>query len=314
MTEQDLGPKISSPATGRVAVVGSLNQDLSLAVERVPGPGETLLIPGHTSGNGGKGGNQAVAARRFGSAVTMIGAVGGDDAGRSILGLLEAEGIDVTGIFVDTRNLSGVAVIVVEPSGENRIMVSQGANAAVSTALVSAHSTAVAAADVVLAQLEISTAAVTEAFRAASGTTILNAAPARPLPEELLALTDILVVNESELAALAGAEAEAATADEIMRQVALIRGARTVLVTRGGEGCVLIQPNQDALSFAAPTVAVVDTTGAGDCFCGTLAAQLSRGIPLPDAVHMSVRAASVSATRAGAAESMPTEADVAVNA
>lgn len=312
MTEQDQTLKILGISRGHVAVVGSLNQDLSVQVERIPGAGETLLIPGHTAGAGGKGNNQAIAARRFGSEVAMIGAVGGDHAGRQLVGLLEAEGIDVTGLRVDRDSVTGVAFIIVEPSGENRIMVSQGANAAVSPELVSENSTAIAAADVVLAQLEVSNDAVIEAFRAAKGTTVLNAAPARDLPAGLLELTDILVVNESELASLAEAASEAATVEEVTGQAALIRGARAVVVTRGAEGCVLVRPGYEPLSFAAPVVTVVDTTGAGDCFCGSLAAQLSRGVALPDAVEVSVRAASVSATRAGAAVSMPTEGDVAV--
>jgi ribokinase len=312
MTEQDATSKIPGLNAGRVAVVGSLNQDLSLSIERIPGPGETLLIPGHSSNAGGKGGNQAIAARRFLSEVSMIGAVGGDEAGRTLLALLATEGIDAGGVRVDNTSLSGVAVIIVEPSGENRIMVSQGANAAVSRELVTANSEAVASADVVLAQLEVSVAVVTEAFRIARGTTILNAAPAGTIPAELLSLTDVLVVNESELAALAGAASEADTAEEIERQAASIHGSGTVVVTRGARGCVLLQPGKEALSFAAPVVNVVDTTAAGDCFCGSLAAQLARGILLTDAVPVSVRAASVSATRAGASVSIPTAAELAV--
>lgn len=327
---------------GGVVVVGSLNQDLRLPTPAVPRAGETVLGGPHSWGIGGKGNNQAVAASRFDAAVTMLGRVGNDAGGRRIRQVLDDEGVD-TQHLLDGEQPTGLALIILEPSGENRIIVSPGANGELVPAQLEQASSVLADAAVVLAQLEIDPEMVLAGFRAATGTTVLNAAPARQVSAELLAATSVLVVNEGELAALAGRPDASAVADvdAVVAAAAGVSGPDHIVVTRGAAGAVVIdrteshrtdpgRPDSDQsdpdqpgggrpdpertdarpLVIPAPAVTVVDTTGAGDCFCGVLAAALSAGAGMADAAGLAVRAASIAATRSGAAEAMPYRREV----
>lgn len=290
----------------RVLVVGSLNEDLRVRTPSVPAAGETVLGGPHEWGLGGKGSNQAIAAARYGAAVAMIGRLGDDAGAAKIRGVFADEGIADELLSTSEDAGTGLALIILEPSGENRIIVSSGANLQVSVDQVSNGSARLAEAAVVLAQLEIPLEAVLAAFRAASGVTVLNAAPATALPPELLAATGVLVVNEVELAMIAGLSGAGDVADReaIVAAVRGVEGPPAVIVTRGAAGAILID-GDDVSEIPAPKVDAVDTTGAGDCFCGVFAGALAEGQSRAEAAAIAVRAASLAATRFGAAEGMP---------
>ena len=305
MTDQEQNREISAEGTGHVVVVGSLNEDLVVTTARLPGPGETIIASGHGVGLGGKGANQAVAARRMGAGVEFLGSLGNDAVAGKFLECFHAEGIGTGMLEQRTGRATGLAVIIVESTGENRILVSAGANADTTINPQGAEARELAQADVVLAQLEIPVKTVADAFTIAKGIRILNAAPAMELPSHLLASTDILVVNEGELATLAGATRMATNLSEVEEQAAQVVAVPTIIVTRGAAGSVIVRFDEPSIVIAAPTVSAIDTTGAGDCFCGTLAAQIARGRELVDAVTLASAAASLSATRAGAIASLP---------
>jgi ribokinase len=292
---------------GRVIVVGSVNIDLVVSVERLPGPGETVTGGRFERHHGGKGGNQAVAAARLGASTAFVGAVGGDAFGAEARAALDAEGIDLRGLASLELEATGVALILVDAAGENSIAVAGGANAAVSPGLVAAALADLhpGAGDIVLVGHEIPTESTREALRfarAAGAATILNPAPATGLDERDLALADILTPNRGELAALSEGDGAADS-----QATALIGGApgRAVLVTLGADGALLVTAD-GATVLAAPRVTVVDTVGAGDTLNGALAAGLAAGLALPDAARQAVAAASLAVTRAGAREGMPT--------
>jgi len=297
-----------------VVVVGSLNMDIVVAVPRHPRPGETIIGADSFRTPGGKGANQAVAAARLGQRVAMVGRVGEDDAGRTLRAALNDYGVDYAAVVETTETPTGIALITVDPNGENIIVVSSGANARVGAADVKAAAPLVERAAVVLLQLEIPLEASIEAATLAMGTVILNPAPAPTgrLPLELLAAVDVLVPNRSELAELAGVPAPGSLA-AVERLARSIEGPRAVVVTLGAEGALLVERGSST-HVAAPTVEAVDTTGAGDCFCGALADALARDTPLEDAVRFAVRAAAVSTTRPGAQASMPGRDEVSARA
>ena len=289
-----------------VVVVGSLNQDLVARVPRIPAPGETVLAAGHATFAGGKGANQATAAARLGARVAMVGRVGDDDFGRQLVAGLAADGINTDFVTVDDELGSGLALINVDEAGENAITVSAGANGRVGTADVDAAAELIEAASIVLLQLEVPIAAVAAAVAAARGTVILNPAPAAELQAELLAGIDILIPNETELALLSSRPVADAA------EVAIAAGSlpvADVVVTMGGNGALVVR-RSGAQHLAAPTVTAVDTTGAGDAFCGALAAELARGAHLEAAARFAVRAAAVAVTRHGAQAAMPTRDEV----
>jgi ribokinase len=307
-----------------ILVCGSLNMDLVARVAKLPRAGETVAGESLQRLPGGKGLNQAVAAARMGAAVAMIGARGDDADGATLAALLAAEGVDTGGLRVrDARTLpaahTGLAQVIVAADGENSIVVHGGANmtlaadeardalAALWPDALPAVTAAPSAPRVALAQLETPTDAVAAflgAARAAGATTVLNPAPALPGTLPLLAQAAIVVLNETELAAYAPA------GHAVLAARSLLRGAcRAVIVTLGGEGAWLVTAEGDA-RFPAPAVAVVDTTGAGDCFC-VLAASLAEGHRLEAALPRAVAAASLAVTRVGAAPSMPRAAELA---
>ncbi len=292
----------------RIAVVGSLNQDLTVRVPHHPRPGETVLGTDHFTGAGGKGANQAAAAGRLGADVVMIGRVGDDAAGEFLVTALRADGVDTSHVVVDPVAGSGLAVITLDDAAENAIVVSPGANARMTPADVAAADDALADAGVTLLQLEIPMSAVVAAAAAGDGLCVLNPAPARPLPVALLERTDVLVPNRSELAILSGS-AEAATVDEAAAQAAALLPHGTVVVTLGADGALVVAGGR-VEHVVAPTVVPVDTTAAGDAFCGALAEGLARGEDMAAAVRWAVHAGAVAATRRGALASLPTREDV----
>ena len=276
-------------ARAGVLVVGSLNVDLVVRVARLPAPGETVGGGTFARFGGGKGANAAVAAARFGAPVTFVGAVGDDELGREGLEQLRSEGVDVSRCLVLPGLATGVALVVVDGTGENQIAVAAGANAALDGEAVSESLDGLDEADlevlrdgVVLTNLEIADEAVLAAgeFAARHGMRfVLNVAPARSLPPALRELDSLIVANEGEAAALGDV-------------------GGTVVVTRGAAGAV-IREGRSQREVAASPVEVVDTTGAGDTFCGVLAAALADRLELDDAVALAVRAATRSVTVAG---------------
>jgi len=289
-----------------IVVVGSLNQDLVARVPRIPAPGETVLATGHATSAGGKGANQATAAARLGARVAMVGRVGDDGFGHRLVAGLRADGIDTRFVTVESTVGSGLALINVDESGENAITVSPGANGLVGIDDVTEASAMIASASIVLMQLEIPMPALVAAVAAARGTVILNPAPAATLPPELLAGVDILIPNETELALLSSLPVGDPTE---MAAAAASLPIDDVVVTMGASGAMVVK-RSGATHVAAPSVAAVDTTGAGDAFCGALAAELARGAYLEAAVRFAVRAAAVAVTRHGAQAAMPTRDEV----
>ena len=297
--------------TGReapaVAVVGSLNLDLVVRVARLAGPGETVTGSDVFRNPGGKGANQAVAAARLGRRVAMVGCVGDDAAGRELLGSLADAGVDTARVRVLDGVPSGTAFITVGEDGENQIVVSPGANARLTAADVAAAGAALEAAAVTLLQLEIPLEAVAAAAATAAGRVVLNPAPVRGLPGDLLAEVDVLVPNRVELAQLAGA-----AVPETVEDAADLAGrlpARAVVVTLGADGALVVE---DGRLEHVPSVPVrpVDTTAAGDAFCGGLADALAGGASLQEAAHRAVRVAAAACLRPGAQASLPTPADL----
>ncbi|WP_298454885.1 PfkB family carbohydrate kinase [uncultured Cellulomonas sp.] len=285
-----------------VAVVGSVNVDVVVRVPHLPGPGQTLLASGLTRGAGGKGANQAVAAARAGGAATaFVGVVGRDDDGAVLRTALADAGV-VTDALSESDEPTGTALICVSDDGENVIVVVGGANAGWQR-LSAAQRAAVAAADVVLAQLEVPVDVVLQAaaVRRPAARFVLNAAPARELPAALWAAVDVLVVNEHEARDLA---------DGVPLADALaVLGSRVpaLVVTLGAAGCTVVVDGERTDVPGTP-VAAVDTTGAGDTFCGVLAARLAAGDDLVEAARWGGAAASLAVQRPGAQAAIPTAA------
>jgi ribokinase len=291
---------------GNVVVIGSINADFVVAVERLPDPGETVQGGRFATHQGGKGANQAVAAARAGARVRMIGAIGADDHGELAVRALAAEGIDVSGIRQVANEPTGVALIVVGPRGENQIAVAPGANA--SLELTDADRQQIRDADVLLTNHEIPPEVVLDALRTASdGETrvILNPAPARALAAEVLALGPILTPNEHELIVAIGNDNTDAALDELA-----VRNAGPIVVTQGPAGALLAEEDRRERFAGFVASPVVDTTGAGDTFCGVLAAWLATGAELADAIRAANAAASLSVRAAGARDGMPVRAEV----
>jgi ribokinase len=282
-----------------IALVGSINLDVVVGVERHPVPGETVVGGDRQELPGGKGANQAVAAARLGATVAFVGRVGDDDAGRRLRDGLAAEGVDVTHVRVDPDAPTGIALIAVDGAGENTIVVSSGANARVSAADVEAARDVLTGAGVTLVQHEVPEDAVAAAIAGAGGTVVLNPAPARPI----VAPVDVLVPNRGELETLVG---RAGDPVELARTVGV---ARAVVVTLGNEGAAVIEGSR-VERIPAVRVDAVDTTGAGDAFCGALAQALDAGAELVEAARWAVRAAAASITKPGAQAGLPRAADL----
>jgi ribokinase len=294
-----------------VVVVGSTNVDVVYRVARLPQPGETVPGRGVSQGFGGKGANQAVMAARLGAKVTMISAVGDDAWGAAALGNFREQGVDCA--FVRTvPGPTGNAAIFVDDAAQNVIVVVPGANALVTAEQVRSASEVIAKADVVVAQLETPIETTLEAFRLARAAllpTLLNPAPAAPLPDELLTLTSVCIPNESELQSLTGlptdSDEEATTAARALCR----RGPTAVMLTRGAKGALLVQ--QDLVrKIPALKVNAVDPTAAGDAFVGTLAFALGLGEGPESAAQMACVVAAMTVTKAGAQASFPSREEI----
>ena len=273
---------------GRVSIVGSLNLDQVVRINRWPDPGETVLGEAVGTFPGGKGFNQAVAAHRTGASVTLCGAVGDDANGTYLRRVIAEVGLDDSHVGTSLSQPSAIAQIAALPSGENSIVVIPGANLTIEAERAIA---AVQSADIVLLQLEIhsdTVMAVLDAARRAGIRTMLNAAPAQATTDEMLALVDLLVVNETELATLGGLE-------RVMKT-----GLRDVVVTLGAQGAYWINGDGERVAVPAFRIEPVDTTGAGDAFCGTLAASLAAGLGNQEAMERASAAGAIVACATGA--------------
>lgn len=290
-----------------VLIVGSINADLCLAVDRHPTPGETLAGSGGTIAPGGKGANQALAAARMGARTAMVGAVGDDAAARSALALLRESTVDLDGVST-VEGPTGLAVITVSPGGENSIIVVSGANGTIDSSRVERVPTHEQ--QIVVSQGEISTSAVDALARVTPGRFVLNLAPVIPVAYETLLVADPLIVNEHEgrlaLGLLEAVDIPEHDHDivEALRQ----RGVRSVVMTRGALGAIVAERNEQ-VTVDSPSVSAVDTTGAGDAFVGALAARLADGRGLVEAARAAVRVGAFACTRAGAQESYPYAGD-----
>lgn len=292
-----------------IVVVGSANIDQVFRVERIPSPGETVLSQGLNTALGGKGQNQAVAAARAGVATTFIGAVGNDGFGEMVRAGLAADSIDVSHLKT-TDKPTGTALIAVDPTGENTIIVEAGANNDVAN-LTSEDSAAISAASALMMQLEIPLATVIESARIARavGTqVILNAAPIQALPKELLDNLDILIVNEHEAAELARDNGLSADLEGVGER--LLSLVSTVIVTLGSKGAALHRVGSEPVVVPAHRVTAVDATGAGDTFCGAFAAGVVEGMMMDDALRFAGAAASISVENHGAVPSIPHRAAI----
>ena len=288
-----------------VVVIGSANMDIVFALDRAPSPGETVLAHSAALYPGGKGLNQAVAAARAGAPTAFVGALGIDDHGDALAGVLSAEGIGADLVQRSTAP-TGQAFIVVDGKGENTIIVASGANATMLN-LTSEARVVIAEAAVLLMQLELPLPIVLEAAAAArsAGTTVmLNAAPAQKLPDELLDHLDYLIVNEHEACLVAG--------DDDLDRASSALAARVpwLIVTLGSEGSVLFVDSCEAGRVAASVVTAVDTTGAGDTYCGAFAAAIAQGRELTAAASFASAAAALSVQALGAVPSIPTRASI----
>ncbi len=290
---------------GRVVVVGSVNEDLVLRCDRLPEPGETVRGDEMTRVGGGKGGTQAVAAPRLGARAVMIGAVGEGPSGERLRAELQSEGVDIAAVAIAGGRESGLAVVVVDASGENQIVIHPGANASVTPALVQQALGRIdlGGGDVVLSCLEVPAEAVEAGLRAAreaGATAVLNLSPVAGIGGALLACHPVVVANQHEAARLLGE----GSPPDLVKGLADLCGNGAVM-TLGAAGAVACLDGE-VFSVDGEAVEVVDTTGAGDTFCGALATFLSAAVAPGDAVGWSVRAAALSVRRLGARAGMPT--------
>ncbi|NEB02055.1 ribokinase [Streptomyces sp. SID13726] len=291
-------------------VVGSANADLVIGVERRPGAGETVLGSDLAVHPGGKGANQAVAAARLGARTALLARVGDDGHGRLLLESQRAAGVDTVGVLVGGAP-TGVALITVDPSGDNSIVVSPGANGRLTPGDVRAAVSLFHASRVVSAQLEIPLETVVEVVRnlAPGSRFVLNPSPPQPLPTEVLAACDPLIVNEHEAKVILG-DACVSDAPEDWARLLLAKGPRSVVVTLGAEGSLVASSSGDVTRVASVKVDAVDTTGAGDAFTAALAFRLGAGASLADAASYASRVGAVAVTREGAQDSFPTAEEV----
>ncbi|MEO3946292.1 ribokinase [Gorillibacterium sp. CAU 1737] len=298
----------------RIAVVGSLNMDLVVTAPRMPQAGETLTGESIHTISGGKGANQAVACARLGAQVDMIGAVGDDAFGRSLLSELEANGVSTEAVARLSNTPTGIASIL-HTAEDNSIVIVPGANGCVTASLVEAAAERIRQADVLLVQLEIPLDAVEASLRIARANwvrTILNPAPARSLPDSILYLADYFTPNETEFAFFREASGLAPASDSDWEQALAgwwQRYGHQVILTRGREGASTLIGDQP-VTVAAPAVQAVDTTGAGDCLNGAFGFGLASGWSLEQALAFAVKSASLSVTRFGAQAGMPTLREV----
>ncbi|MET8545288.1 ribokinase [Kitasatospora sp. NPDC004799] len=293
-----------------VLVVGSANVDLVIGVERRPGAGETVLGSDLAVHPGGKGANQAVAAARLGARTALLARVGDDANGRLLLESQRNAGVDTAGVLVGGAP-TGVALITVDPSGDNSIVVSPGANGRLTPEDVRAAGPLFRASRVVSTQLEIPLESVVEVVRQLPPGTrfVVNPSPPQPLPAEVLAACDPLIVNEHEARVILGGGAVGDDPADWVREL-LASGPASVVVTLGSEGALVASAEGEVARVAPVKVDAVDTTGAGDSFTAALAWKLGAGASLAEAAAYAARVGAVAVTRQGAQESFPTAEEV----
>ena len=290
---------------GSVCVVGSINMDLVVRSPRLPAAGETVIGAAFQQHPGGKGANQAVAAARLGAEVSFVSAVGDDANGGLMLDALASEQVSLE--YVETRNglTTGVALITTDSAGENTIVVASGANAEVSPQQVDRCADAIRDAAVTLAVLEVPVETVSRAaeLSAEAGRPfILNAAPAKHLPKSLLSRVGVLICNQVEAAVLS--DHTGADLGTVARAL-LALGPKSVIMTLGAGGALIDDHDKGMRRIPALAVQPIDTVGAGDCFCGALAARLAAGESLEEAARFACVAAGLATERAGAIPGMP---------
>jgi ribokinase len=294
-------------AKPKICVVGSCNIDLISRVPRLPKLGETLVGHEFHMGYGGKGANQAVMAAKLGAQVTMVAKVGRDVFGEGTVRNFREQGIDTGQVLFDENRFSGVAPIFVDDNARNFIVIVPGANTGLSPADAQAARELILAADIIICQLEIPMETTLEAFRIAKGgnvRTILNPAPAAAIPDELLRLADICAPNETETELLTGMPVGTSGEAEAAARRLLARGTKTVILTLGERGAMVVTEDKVETLPAVP-VSAVDPTGAGDAFVGSLAVFLGEGLAFPDAVRRANAVAALSVTRVGTQVSFP---------
>ncbi|MBY9078558.1 ribokinase [Paenibacillus sp. HN-1] len=290
-----------------ILVIGSLNMDMVVRTDRAPQAGETLMGRSFTLSPGGKGANQAVAAARLGGDVTMAGTVGDDAFGRELRGIMEQEGIHTQYLRTSTSLPTGVASIVVEESGENRILIVPGANLELSAGDLEGMEELITVADLVVLQLESDYNMTVKAAVLAHKhgvPVILNPAPAQEIGQEILPYITYLTPNETEVALMAGVPVQNPEEAEKAARILLGRGARHVIVTLGSKGALVVT-EEGAEIIAGYPAKVVDTVAAGDSFNGALAVQLAKGVTLREAVGFANAVGALTVGREGAIPSLP---------
>lgn len=305
---------------GYVLIIGSSNMDLNIYSQRLPNPGETVTGGTFKQFLGGKGANQAVASVRSGAITIFIAKIGKDGFGDQMITRFSDEGIDTTHIIRDSQEASGVAFILIDDDGENMISVAPGANARLSKTDIEIVSDVIKNASVIVVQMEIPIETIEAIYSIASqgnAIKILNPAPLKPIPLDMLKNIDIIVPNEGELfrlhslLKLEGISGEGS--EKIInasREIARL-GVKTIITTLGSKGCLIYEKETDqAIEVPAFKVKAIDTVGAGDCFNGVIASKLFQGETLINAVKYATAAASIAVTRKGAQESMPYEEEI----
>lgn len=298
----------------KIVVIGSSNTDMVIKSDRLPKPGETILGGNFLMNHGGKGANQAVAAARLGGDVTFICKIGNDIFGNETMEMFRKEKIDTTYVGITSKEPSGVALINVDKKGENCIVVATGANSTLSVEDIQNAAPAIKQASIVIMQLETPIESVSYAAQMAKkegSTVILNPAPApnTQLPDDLLANVDILIPNVTEAEIISGMHiTDEESVKEVIRSISA-KGIKTIIVTMGAKGALAYE-NNEFIHVPAFKVEAVDTTAAGDTFCGGLCVALSEGKSLKEAILFASKASSISVTRMGAQVSIPLKEEV----
>lgn len=294
----------------KILVLGSSNTDMTVKTPVMPVPGETVLGGDFTMSPGGKGANQAVAARRLGGDVSFICKLGRDVFGENALKHYREEGVGTNGVLRSDLP-SGVALITVDNEAENCIVVASGANLDITPSDIAASSDAIRSCDILLMQLEIPVPAVLQAARIAHGagaTVVLNPAPYAALPEEIFSCIDLFIPNETELSAFSGMPVSDVPSAVRAAEVLFAKGVGKMIVTMGGKGSLLLDGGAPR-TVSAFRVDAVDTTGAGDTYCGALCVALAEGRTLDEAARFASAASALSVTRMGAQTAMPSRAE-----
>jgi ribokinase len=295
----------------KILVIGSSNTDLIAKVERFPVAGETISGKFFMQAMGGKGANQALAAHRANGDVCFVTCLGSDANGKNALQYYEAEGLDVSLALEVDDEPTGTAMILVNDEGENIIVITPGANHKLSPAYVSKLSAKISEASMVMLQMEIpfdTVKTVCELAKKSETPVLLNVAPARKIDSSLIKLVDILVVNETEIETICGQRIDD-IGEEGVIDIILSMGASTVILTLGKKGCI-VKSKTIHEHIAAFQVETIDSTAAGDTFCGALVAQLSKGVHIVEATRFATAAAALCVTRIGAQPSIPKESDI----